>query len=94
MELSHAQQLQALRLPSVKQVLIPGPETTAFLTVVPVFVKSKKGSKFVETYAFMDPGSSATFCTHALARQLNLEGRRTQLELKSLSLLIMWKAIC
>lgn len=54
-------------------------------SIVPVQLKSKKGSKVVETYALMDPGSSATFCTDALARQLNLQGRRTELELKTIS---------
>ena len=54
------------------------------LSIVPVLVKSKKGSKSVETYAFMDPGRSATFCTDALASQLNLQGH-TQLKLKTMS---------
>ncbi|KAI3359305.1 hypothetical protein L3Q82_002621 [Scortum barcoo] len=54
-------------------------------SIVPVQVKSKKGSKVVETYAFMDPGSSATFCTDTLARQLNIQGRHTELELKTMS---------
>lgn len=55
------------------------------LSILPVKVKSKKGNKVVETYAFMDPGSSATFCTETLAKQLNLQGRRTELELKTMS---------
>lgn len=33
------------------------------LSVVPVCVKSKKGSKVVTTYAFLDSGSFASFCT-------------------------------
>ncbi len=67
-------------------------ETSAYIgagddcifSIVPVQVKSKKGNKIVNTYAFMDPGSSATFCTNTLARQLNLQGRRTELELTDL----------
>lgn len=55
------------------------------LSIVPVQFKSKKGSEVVETYAFMDPGSSAMFCTDALARQLNLQGRCTELELRTMS---------
>lgn len=55
------------------------------VSIVLVLVKSKKGSKIVETYAFMDSGSSATFCTDALARQLNLQGRHIELELKTMS---------
>lgn len=35
------------------------------LSIVPVQVKSKKGSKGVETYAFLDPGSLQLFAlTH------------------------------
>lgn len=26
-------------------------------------IKSRKSEKYVETYAFIDPGSTATFCT-------------------------------
>lgn len=55
------------------------------LAILPVCVKSKKGSKIVETYAFMDPGSSATFCTDSLARQLNLQGKGTELVLTTMS---------
>ena len=55
------------------------------LAIVPVQVKLKKGSKIVETYAFMDPGSSATFCTNTLASQLNIQGRRTELDLTTMS---------
>lgn len=38
------------------------------LAVLPVWVKAKKCSKMVKTYAFVDPGSSATFCTGSLSR--------------------------
>lgn len=33
------------------------------LSIVPVKVKSKKGHKIVEAYAFLDQESSASFCT-------------------------------
>lgn len=36
--------------------------------IVPVRVKSSKSDNAVEVYAFIDPGSSASFCTEALAR--------------------------
>lgn len=55
------------------------------LSILPVKVKANKDNKVVETYAFMDPGSSATFCTETLAKQLNLQGRCTELELKTMS---------
>lgn len=55
------------------------------LAILRVCVKSKKGSKIVDTYAFVDPGSSATFCTDSLARQLNLQGNGTELVLTTMS---------
>lgn len=39
-------------------------------------MKSKKGHTSLVTYAFLDPGSSASFCTEALLNRLNLTGRR------------------
>ena len=44
------------------------------LAIVPFRVKFKKSNKTVEAYAFMDPGSSASFCTEALAKQLKVQG--------------------
>lgn len=56
------------------------------LAIVPVRVKSKKSNKVVEaSYVFMDSGSSATFCTEALAKQLNVQGRRTELMLSTIN---------
>nr|XP_033956769.1 carbohydrate sulfotransferase 10 isoform X2 [Pseudochaenichthys georgianus] len=55
------------------------------LAILPVYIKAKKGSKLVKTYAFVDPGSSATFCTDSLARQLNLQGKGAQLVLTTMS---------
>lgn len=46
------------------------------LAVVPVQVKLSKGSQIVQTYAFLDPGSSVTFCTEALMTQLNAKGMK------------------
>lgn len=33
----------------------------------------------METYAFLDPGSSATFCTLALTMQLNAFGQKVEI---------------
>ncbi|KAL2099387.1 hypothetical protein ACEWY4_005867 [Coilia grayii] len=55
------------------------------LAIVPVRVKASKSDKTVEVYAFMDPGSSASYCTEALARQLNVQGRRTELMLSTIN---------
>lgn len=54
------------------------------LSIVPVCVKSKKSSKIIKTYAFMDSGSQATFCTESLMRQLNMEGKKTQILLRTM----------
>lgn len=47
------------------------------LSIIPVRVKSKKSEKSVETYAFLDPGSTTTFCTEDLMHQLNIQGKKT-----------------
>lgn len=62
-----------------------GAGDSCVLAILPVCVKAKKGTKVVKTYAFVDPGSSATFCTESLARQLNIQGRGTELVLSTMS---------
>ncbi len=49
------------------------------LSIVPVKVKSGKSDRYVETYAFLDAGSTATFCTEELRKKLNLKGKPTQI---------------
>lgn len=55
------------------------------LSIVPVQIKSSKGSKTILTYAFPDPGSTATFCTENLMRKLNVTGRKTKVILQTMS---------
>ncbi len=55
------------------------------LSNVPVKVKAAKGSKVLEVYAFLDPGSSATFCTQRLMSQLNIKGRKTNILLRTMA---------
>ena len=57
---------------------------TCAQSVVPVKVKLDKGTKIVETYAFLDPGSSATFCTEKLMMQLNGTGKKVEILLKTM----------
>lgn len=54
------------------------------LAIMPVQVKVAKGSKTIKTYAFLDPGSLATFCTENLMNQLNAKGRRTEILLRTM----------
>lgn len=54
------------------------------LAVIPVQVKHSRGSQIVQMYAFLDPGSSATFCTEALMTQLNAKGKKMWILLKML----------
>ncbi|XP_056099936.1 uncharacterized protein LOC130078447 [Rhinichthys klamathensis goyatoka] len=54
------------------------------LAIVPVQVKAKSGSTIMNTYAFLDPGSSASFCTQHLMRKLNLSGVKTSILLCTL----------
>lgn len=62
-----------------------GAGDSCVLAIVPVRVKARKSDKTAEVYAFMDPGSSASFCTEALARQMNVQGRRTELTLSTIN---------
>ena len=54
------------------------------LSIVPVQVKSTGGNEIIETYAFLDPGSTATFCSEYLMQRLNITGKRTQFLLKTM----------
>lgn len=58
-------------------------EPDCVLSILPLRVKSKKGDKTLFTYAFLDPGSTASFCTEALMNKLNLTGRKTSILLRT-----------
>lgn len=74
---------------SVSSALVQMAETGAgkddcVLSIVPVCVKAQKGTKTVTTYAFLDPGSSATFATESLLNQLNMYGRNVSISLRTM----------
>lgn len=54
------------------------------LPIVPVQVKSNKGDKIVTTYAFLDQGSTAVFCTEALSHKLGLTGKKSRILLRTM----------
>ena len=54
------------------------------LPILPVQVKSIKGDQKIQTFAFLDPGSSAKFCSEQLMRRLNIAGRQTHLLLQTM----------
>ena len=54
------------------------------LPIVPVQVKSRKGSKIVTTYAFLDQGSTAVFCTESLMHKLDLTGKKVHILLRTM----------
>ena len=55
------------------------------LSIVPVRVKAAKGGQVLQVYALLDPGSSATFCSEELMTRLNLNGRKTQILLRTMN---------
>jgi len=54
------------------------------LSIVPVKVKAKGKKKIIETYALLDSGSTATFCSDNLLKRLGEEGRICQLSLATI----------
>lgn len=64
--------------------LTGGGEPECVLSIVPVKIKLKKSDKLVETFAFIDPGSTATFCTGDLQKKLNVKGKPTRLLLSTM----------
>ena len=54
------------------------------LAILPVKVKSPGNPAMVETYAFLDNGSNASFCTEKLLNRLGLEGRQSKISLATL----------
>ncbi|TWW60961.1 hypothetical protein D4764_05G0010510 [Takifugu flavidus] len=56
----------------------------SILAIVPVRVKARKGNKVLTCYAFLDPGSNASFCTNKLANDLHLQGKNVNILLTTM----------
>ena len=79
----------AERRTTVNSALVSAGESTGAgknlpLAIVPVKIKVDKGNRFISTYAFLDPGSSASFCTENLMRQLSPKARKTTILLRTM----------
>ncbi|XP_045161949.2 uncharacterized protein LOC123526762 [Mercenaria mercenaria] len=55
------------------------------LPIVPVKIKSKSSSKVVETYAFLDTGSTSTFCSESLLSKLNVLGKGHKVTIQTIT---------
>ena len=54
------------------------------MAIVPVKVKRKGSDTAIITYAFLDSGSSSTFCTESVMKQLGIDGFKTRISLTTL----------
>ena len=54
------------------------------LAIIPVKIKSIKSNNTILTYAFLDPGSSASFCTQKLLEDLHMQGKNTEILLRTM----------
>lgn len=61
-----------------------GDEDHSVLSIVAVQVRSQKCKTPVQTYAFLDPGSTGTFCTESLSRKMNVKGKRANILLRTM----------
>lgn len=77
--------LPALYVQNSTQVFWAGTGVGNVLSVLPVKIKAGRGEKVITAYAFIDPGSLATFCTEGLMSQLNVQGRKTNILLQIMS---------
>ncbi|XP_071827282.1 uncharacterized protein [Apostichopus japonicus] len=55
------------------------------MAIIPVVVKSLKNGQALQTYAFLDPGSSISFCTDQLRQQLGVGGRRARIPIETMA---------
>lgn len=54
------------------------------LSILPVQVKSSKGNT-INTYAFLDPGNTSTFCIERLINKLKVTGIKANIHLRTMA---------
>ena len=55
------------------------------MAIIPVKVRSKNGLKAVDTYAFLDPSSSVTFCSEDLMHHLGAGGKTAKITVNTMT---------
>ena len=55
------------------------------LPIVPVKAKGQGKKTFITTYALLDNGSNATFCTNNLLKQLGVGGRKCNISVATVN---------
>ena len=53
------------------------------LAIIPIKISVKGSHKVIETLAFLDPGSTATFCSEGLMNKLNCSGKKVRYKLET-----------
>ena len=64
---------------------LTGAGNTSSPSLIPVIIHSKETGMSVETMAYLDSGSDAVFLTETLQRQLNVKGKKTKLEIQTIT---------
>lgn len=59
-------------------------ECDTTMAIIPVKVKMKEGITIVETYAFLDPGSSVSFCSTSLMEKLGCHGKSKKITIETM----------
>ena len=59
-------------------------DTECTLAVIPVKVRKKNSLKVLHTYAFLDPGSSISFCSNSVMQHLGVSGKGTTITLDTM----------
>ncbi|XP_046564200.1 uncharacterized protein LOC124273030 [Haliotis rubra] len=59
-------------------------EVESTMAIIPVRVRTRNTCKTVETCAFLDPGSSVSFCSEQLMDQLGCEGKQMKISLETM----------
>ncbi|MCG8431482.1 MAG: hypothetical protein MJA29_09960, partial [Candidatus Omnitrophica bacterium] len=54
------------------------------VSIVPVRIKVTGSDRYIETYAFLDPGSTGSFISHKVMHDLHVEGKRVKVLLRTM----------